>query len=328
MPTSTLHALQRIEGVALVSKVLEEVALFEYDGVKKIGVIKGVDSLYHQVTDIDTTIAYGKYVIDKDQINYAVLGSGLSGMLGVNHNDAITPVTVYMLLRKPTGPLSKDFKTREIYPSAVFHVNGEPDLKYAITNYDFVNRLLDYEDHHSSLEIKLAPLANEQAVRKAITSILGDGYTIKNKYQQNGTFLKIMNIEKWVSYLIAVLTLLLIGFNLICALWMIVLDKRKDISILQSFGYTSRDIQQLFIRVGLLITIIGLVTGIVLALVIYVLQKEVGLVHLPENLAISAYPIELNVMDFVLVSITVLAIGGLASWLPSRVAGTLETALR
>jgi lipoprotein-releasing system permease protein len=137
-----------------------------------------------------------------------------------------------------------------------------------------------------------------------------------------------MNIEKWVSYLITSLTLLLIAFNLVGALWMIVLDKKKDISILRSMGMNRADIEKLFRRVGILITLIGLASGIFMALILYILQKKVGLIHIPDSFMLTSYPISINYIDFIVVSITVITIGYVASLLPAKVAGKIETTLR
>lgn len=318
----------KIDGVIGLSKTIEELAMFEYDNTQKIGVIKGVDKAFSRVTDIDTTLISGSFVTRQGNINYGVIGMGLSNMLGVNHRDAITPITVYMPFRKSKGPLAKEFKIKELYPSGIFSVKGESDMKYVISSYGFVNRLLDYDDKLSAIELRLDPDANESKVRADLLALIGDGYKIANKYQQNETFLKIMNIEKWVSYLIACLTLLLIAFNLVGSLWMIVLDKKKDISILRSMGLESKDIERIFKEVGLLITGIGLALGMILAISIYLLQKNVGIIHIPDGMMTTAYPVDINFMDFIVVPLTVILIGYGASILPSRVAGRMSTSLR
>lgn len=328
MDSMTYDHLLSIEGVVGLSKTIEELALFEYDDTQKIGVVKGVDSTFRDVTDIDTTLLAGSFVTKVANVNYGVVGMGLSSMLGVNHNDAITPITVYMLLRKPKGPLAKEFKTRDLYPSGVFSVKGESDMKYILSSYEFVNGLLDYQDMNSAIEVRLSPEADEKVVRDKISMILGDRFQIQNKYQQNATFLKIMNIEKWVSYLIACLTLLLIAFNLVGSLWMIVLDKKKDISILKSMGLVTKDIQRIFIEVGMLVTGIGLILGIIIAIGTYLIQKNIGIVFIPDGYMMTPYPIDINPTDFIIVPVTVLLIGYLASILPSKVAGKLSTSLR
>lgn len=326
--TTQLAQIKAIDGVTGVSLSLEEIALFEYDGTQKIGTIKGVDDNYRHVTQIDTTVIAGKFETYNGGIHYGVVGMGLNGMLGVNHRDAITPITVYMLKRKQRGPLDKAFRSKTLYPSGVFSVRGEADMKYLVTSLSFVNSLLNLQEHVSTIEVGIAADASQKAVRKAIAEMMGDQYVIKDKYEQNATFLKIMNIEKWVSYLIICLTMLLIAFNLIGALWMIALDKARDITILQSIGMTSTDIKSIYRRLGLLMTGLGIFIGLSLALILYLLQKRVGLLHVPDGFMMTAYPIELNIWDFVLVPATVFLIGYLATVLPSRVAGRQQISLR
>ena len=137
-----------------------------------------------------------------------------------------------------------------------------------------------------------------------------------------------MNIEKWISYLIACLTLLIIAFNLVGSLWMIVLEKKKDIAILKSMGLTKRGIQMTFLFLGLLISFIGMLAGYTLGILLYWMQKEHGLVSIPDGFMVDAYPIELKFTDFIIVTITVLVIGLMASLLPSFRAGQVSAFVR
>jgi lipoprotein-releasing system permease protein len=137
-----------------------------------------------------------------------------------------------------------------------------------------------------------------------------------------------MQIEKWISYLIACLTMCIIAFNLIGSLWMIVLDKRKDIAILQSIGFTRADVKKLFLSLGLLISAIGLVFGFLIAVIFYLLQKNYGIIGIPQGFLIDAYPVEMRIADFMIVTVTVLCIGYVASLLPSMRAARVSPYLR
>ena len=324
----TIKQIAAIEGIEAVSKTIEEVALFEYKDAQEVGIIKGVDESYNLATDIDSTVKRGKYVLREGNINYAVVGAGMRTKLSVNYNDAITPISIHMPLRKKKGPLSKDFKTMEVYPAGVFSVQSEADLQYIISSYEFVNKLLSYENKTSALEMRLAEDYDEDHIRTGINTLMGEGYVIKNSYQQNEAYLKIMNIEKWVSYLIASLTMFMIAFNMVGCLWMIVLDKRKDISILKSMGMTSKKVKEIFMTEGMLIGSVGVVIGTALALFMYFLQKQFGLVSIPDGFMVRSYPIELKLTDFIIVIATVLSISYIASILPARKAARIETQLR
>lgn len=323
-----IKQLEAVPGIEIVSKTVEEIALFEYKGSTEVGTIKGVDDNFVKVTAMDTTVKRGKYVVKDQDIHYAVVGAGMRTKLSVNYNDGITPIAVKMPQRKKSGPLAQDIKTMQVYPAGVFSSQSEVDMQYILTNYKFVNKLLGSRNQTSALELKLSSKYNEQDIRRSIDQILGEGFQIKNSYEQNESYLKIMNIEKWISYLIASLTLLMIAFNLIGCLWMIVLDKKKDISILKAMGMPSHKVKQIFINQGMLIGVIGIIFGIIIALLLYFLQKQFGLVGVPDGFMMNAYPIELKWTDFVVVILTVLSITFMASILPAIKASRIEAQLR
>ena len=323
--------IKNISGILGISKTVEEVCLFEYKETQKDGKIKGVDENYNFVTSIDSTIKSGAFKLLESNRNYGVLGRGLSTNLSINHKDAITPVLVHMPTRSNKGMLGKmgkEFTTINVYPSGVFSVGSEADVKYLITNIETVTKLLDQENKISTIEVKLSKDHDEDEIRSSINKVLGEGFTIKNRYEQEATFLKVMNIEKWISFLIVLLTLGIIAFNMVGSLWMMVLEKKQDISILRSMGYETKQIRAIFMMEGILITGVGIVIGNILALILYWLQKDFGLISIPDGFMISAYPIELKWTDFVIVAITVFVIGWLASLLPSYRAGQVSPFVR
>ncbi|NNF36322.1 MAG: FtsX-like permease family protein [Saprospiraceae bacterium] len=323
MDEDTISMIEAMAEVSHVSRTIEETALIDYKGIQEVGIIKGVDEQYRYVTDIDSSLRSGKLILDDPSINYGILGSGMSTKLSINYNDAITPVTIYMPTRSNRGPLAKDYRTMDVYPSGIFSAGSDADLQYIVTNYERVNRLLELKEHISFLEIRLKDKVNEFKVIKAIADILGPDFLIKNRYEQDATYFKVMNTEKWVSFLITSFIMLIIAFNMIGSLWMLVLEKKQDLSILQAMGFTSRKISGLIMYEGMLIAVVGLVSGIILALILYFLQANYGIVGIPEGFLIDAYPIELKWWDFILVSVTVLSIGALASILPAFRAGKI-----
>jgi lipoprotein-releasing system permease protein len=322
-----LAQIYKINGVKAVSQTLEEVVLFDYQGSQEAGFIKGVDELFTKVTSIDSTIVRGEFIVKDNKLNYAVLGSGMFNKLSINPSDPSTPITAYAAL-KSKGPLAKDYNTIDIYPSGVFTIGSEEDSKYVIADIEIVRDLIGKPNAMNALEIKIDPNTSEENIRASLTKILGSDLKIKNRYQQDEAFLKIMNIEKWISYLIACLTIALISFNLIGALWMIVLDKKRDISVLKSMGFTNLNVRKLIIYLGMLIGAIGLVVGIVMALIFYYLQKNYDLITVPPTFLIDAYPISLRLSDVFLVAVTVLLLSFLASIIPARRASKISAFVR
>ena len=212
-----------------------------------------MDEHYPLVTGMDTTLNRGKYLIGDGTVNYGIIGRVMALNLSLNPSDKLTPVTVYMLLREKKGLISqmgKEYKSASLYPSGTFAVGGDTDAQYVIAGKSFVERLLDQKGKISSLEIKVNESADESYLRERIQGILGEGFVIKNRYEQDAAFLKIMNIEKWISFLIATMVLLIIAFNMVGSLWMMVLEKKKDIAILRSMGYDTSRIRGIFIWEG------------------------------------------------------------------------------
>jgi len=329
--SSKVASLEQLPGVIAISQTLEEVALFDYKEIQKPGIIKGVDEAYIKVSGIDSTISRGNMNITDESPYYGLVGRVLSVNLSINPKDKLTPISIYMPLRKKnsfTAKMGKEFKKMSLYPSGVFNVGGDTDAQYMLASKTFVEKLLDLKGKISALEIKTNEEANEENLRASIKSIIGQNITIKNRYEQDAAFLRIMNIEKWISFLIVSMVLIIIAFNMVGSLWMMVLEKKKDISILRSMGYDTQQIRGIFIWEGLLISAIGIVIGIVIALTLYVLQKQYGIVGIPDGFMIDAYPIDIRWSDFIIIIITVLSIGGLASLLPAMRAGQVTATVR
>jgi len=319
---SMMTEIKKLDAVTHASKVIEEVALFEYKGTQEVGTIKGVDADFHNVIAIDSFLLTGKYKLNDPQIKYGIIGLGMKVKLNININDRLNPVTVYMFSRKKKKMIGgSDFTFSDIYPSGVFSVRSETDAQYMISSLSFTEKLIGAKNEYTAVELRTNDGIDDEQLRLDLNRIMDEEIIIKNKFQQDEAFLKIMNIEKWVSYLIVSLTLLLVVFNLVVCLWMIVLDKKKDISIMKSFGFDERGISWIFFNIGLMISIIGMLLGFLIALVLYYLQSSHGLISVPDGFMISAYPIKLKISDFFVVGLTVMVLGLLASILPSLKAG-------
>ena len=137
-----------------------------------------------------------------------------------------------------------------------------------------------------------------------------------------------MNIEKWLSYAILSLTLILVAFNMIGALWMIVMDKQKDIAILKSMGARDTTIRNIFLNEGLFLCLLGMFIGFSMAILLYIGQKSFGIVPIPAGFVVDAYPISMRLYDFIVVALTVVGIGFLASIPPALRAARVTALIR
>jgi lipoprotein-releasing system permease protein len=320
--------LEKIPGVAFVSQTLEEVAFFEYDGKQDFGNLKGVDDNFVKVTQLDSTVREGSYQLRNGDVDMAVVSMEMRNQLAINIDDFISPLVVYMPKRKEAGALDQQFRRDITYPSGTFAVRQEHNGQYVLTTLDFARALLNMPDAISALEIKIKADVNSRQVAQTISSLLGPEFVVKDRYQQQEAFMKLMQLEKWMSFAIVSLMLLMVAFNMIGALWMIVLEKKKDIAILKSMGARDNTIRNIFLAEGLLLTVLGVVMGFVLALSIYFLQKQFGIVAMPGTFAVDAYPVSIRFIDFLVVFITVLTIGGIASIPPALRARQIPTIVR
>lgn len=330
----TLRGLDQLEGVAAVSQTLEETAIFSYDDKQNAATIKGVDEAFPLVNGIDSMINDGVYDLDtpgREDFG-AVIGYDLAVTLGIDPLNQFERLTVFMLRPKPRGggfmtTGRTNYLRREFRPTGVVRSQESMENQAVIVSINKARDLLSVSDSTvSSLEIALKPDFINKATYRRIEEHMGPAFLVKDRYQQENTILKLMQIEKWVAYAIGSLMMILISFNLVGALWMVVLDKREDISILRSLGMTASNVSRVFLRVGLLLCGLGLLSGFVLATLLFVLQKYFGLISLP-GLLTEAYPISFRWHNFVVVSLTVLGIGLAASLLPAWRAGRVGSVI-
>lgn len=328
-----LSKIRNIEGVGTVCPTLEEVALFAREQRQVLGILKGVDRNFKEVSNLDTALSAGEMVlVPEGGRSYATFGGGITDRLGIGFNQAFVPemndVTVYMAKRQTSGGLlgGQPFKTRVLYPSGVFELLQDFE-NHAITDIAFARELLGYNENEvSALELSLKQDASSDKVERLLEQALGDTFVVKNRYAQDEAFFKVTNMEKWISYAILTFTLLLIAFNMVGTLTMLVIEKRTDIGILRSMGATDGDIRSAFLWLGALLTGLGALVGFTIGIAFCVGQRHFGFISLDDgsgNFIIEAYPIAMRWADFLLVFVTVMVIGLAASWLPAaRAANT------
>lgn len=313
--------IRQLPGVAGMVEVIEENVLMKYKSKQYIVTLKGVSPEYVKLSGLDSMIQEGRFVLQEGKQEFAVLGYGVAYYLDANLNDYENPIGVYVPSRTgtPGAGLDQAFREEPIFPSGFFSIQEDYDVKYGLVPLSFMKRLLDYRDELTSLEVKAAPGADIPAIKAGIRQILGSGFTVKDRFQQQALLYKIMKSEKWAIFLILSFILLIATFNVIGSLSMLILDKRKDIAILQSMGASRRMVNRIFLTEGLLISFIGAVAGMVLGAVICYLQQRFGLIRLgaaDSTFVVNSYPVSMQLRDFLLVFITVMLIGILAAWYP------------
>lgn len=319
--SSALKLLSDINGVACYSLCVEENALLRYGEKQYVATIKGVDENYAQVTGIDSSMWDGGFVLRSEQGRpYAIPGIGIANYLGMRIN-FITPLNIYVPKRTGTADLNPEdaFIRNYIFPSGIYQVEQEYDSKYVFIPIDFARELLEYKSEVSSLEIKFKQDAKESAVQKDVIRLFGKGFIVRNKYEQQEIFYKVMKSERIAIFFILTLILIIASFSIIGSLTMLIIEKERDIGILRSLGADNTLIRKIFIFEGWLISIIGAFAGILLGFAVCWIQQKYGIVRLQsDTLIVNAYPVVMKIKDFIIVPATVLVIGFWAAWYPVR----------
>ena len=318
-----IHAMPEIE---VWTETLEENAMVQYKDRQTMAVIKGVEDNFEQLTAIDSLLyGTGKFVLNDSVVDYGILGVELMSELGTGIQ-FVDPLQVYAPKRNarvnmanPAASFNSDYL---FSPGAVFIVNQQKyDARYILTSLGFARRLFDYDTEVSAIEIKLKPGSNIDAVEKKMEEILGERFVVQNRYEQQADVFRIMEIEKFISYLFLTFILAIACFNVIGSLSMLILDKRDDVETLRNLGAGDQLITRIFLFEGRMISVFGASIGIVLGLLLCFLQQKFGLISLGGgngSFVVDAYPVSVHLTDILLVFVTVIAVGFLSVWYPVK----------
>ncbi|HRZ41217.1 MAG TPA: FtsX-like permease family protein [Bacteroidales bacterium] len=313
--------IRETKGVAVYQEVVEEMALLRYKEKQHIALLKGVEEGYTQMTGIDTMMYAGAFQLNEHEITRGVLGAGVAYKLGIQLDDFEHPVDVFLPDRTASvGDVASSFSHLPIYPAGIFSIQQDIDNKYVLVPVGFVRDLMHYESEVTSIELGVADQAMTGRVKSSVREILGDRYRIQDKFEQQELLYRIIHSEKWAIFAILAFILLLAIFNVVGSLTLLILEKRKDIAVLQTMGATNRTIRKIFLLEGLQISFWGNLAGLLIGGLLAFVQQRFGIIGIgqADTLVIDAYPVKLNPADFLLIFATVTGIGLIASWLPVR----------
>lgn len=316
--------LYKIQGISASSEIVEERIFLDYRSKNHTAFIKGVDTEYRRVNNIDSSLVYGNWLTDSDF--QVVAGNGITRLLSLSAFDynhlleIMVPRPGKGQVRVPTDAFNKE----GVVVTGIYSVNEELDSKYIFANINFARQLLEMEENEvSSIEIKMAPGADPKTVTSEIKKVLSQDVTVKNRAQLNETLYKMLNTENLAVYLIFTLVLIIALFNVIGSIIMVILDKRENIRTLYSLGATENAIKNIFFMQGALMTIVGGFIGLLFALILVYLQLRFDLIMITPSLP---YPVKIKAENIVLVLVTIGILGMTASYIAaSRSKKALQT---
>lgn len=320
--TEDFEQVRKLKSIAFFTEIVEENALLRFKDKQMPAKIKGVSPSFRQMSQIDQIIFDGKFELNDGAFERAVPGIGVASILGLGAH-FIDPLYIYAPKRTSNINLIRpenSFNQMATFVSGIFSVQQlQYDDQYVLVSINLARELFEYQNNTvSAIELKLNKNADSEIVKAEISKLIGNKYLIKNRYEQQESFFKIMKIEKWITFLILCFILLIASFNVIGSLSMLIIEKKQDIETLRSIGANNLTVRYIFLFEGWLIAIVGSLSGIILGSILCVAQEKIGFLKLGSGYVVDSYPVVTNVTDVLLVFITVLLMGFVAAWYPSR----------
>ncbi len=318
----TKKQLLALPEVNLLSESIEETALIYFEDKQTPVQLMGVDSVFDSLTDIDNIITDGHFEVYDGAFDRAVLGQLLAWKIGIGAR-FIHGIQVYAPKRNSKVNMLRpdaNFNTETCFIAGIFAVNQQKyDENTMIVDIDFTRRLLEY-DSTEMTALMVSTQGNIKQAKRAIAQVMGEGYNIHDRYEQQKDFFRILRVEKLLTSLLLAFILLIATFNGIGALSMLIIDKKNDIRILSHLGANEQLIKRIFLFEGWLVNAIGAIGGVVVGLTICLLQEHFGLLKLGNGVeyVISAYPVAVQGWDILLVIGIVLILSLISVWIPVR----------
>jgi lipoprotein-releasing system permease protein len=327
----TINHIRNLNNVKGISLVVEEKALLQNGEEQTVVMLKGVDDNYINVSGVAQKMQHGSFEIGNADKPSLVLGVGIENAIDVQSEKNLIPLTIFLPKRNvhTSDPLST-ISEGNASTAGSFAIQQDFDDRYVITNLAFVKQQMNYApNEYSALEIRLKDSLSTKEIVRSLQKLVGNNYIVQARYEQNPTLYNSMELEKWAVFAILTLILIIAAFNMISALTMLVLEKQKDISVLQSLGARQSLILRIFLSEGMILATVGSVIGIALALIIGFLQIKFKFIKLAGNsFLIDYFPVKFMVTDFLLVAGTAFAIAFIASYLPAKKAARQAINLR
>jgi lipoprotein-releasing system permease protein len=326
-----LRQLRAVSGVQAISMVVEEqVVLMNDSNPYKPCYLKGVDSNFTRVSGVAGKVDGGNFSLGTADRPLAVLGAGVDYALAIDPEKNFQPLDVYLFRRGATVDPLASYSHASMATAGEFRIQEDFDDNYVITNLAFVKQMMELgSDEYGGVEVAVSDPARVTEVQQSIRQLLGNGYKVQTRYEQNQKLFSVMGTEKWVIYIVLTLILIVAAFNMVGALTMLVWDKQKDIHVLKALGAGNRLIRRIFLTEGVLLALMGGLTGIGLAALICALQLKYKLIKLEGgSFLLDYYPVKMVPADFLLVFATILIVAVLASWIPARKAAATPIELK
>ena len=322
-----LKRIRQTPGVAFLTEVIEDNALLRYEGRQKVVKLKGVSGNFFAQNNIDSTVIEGDYRLRRNGYNYALIGRGVQYDLSIRASNAVMTMELLYTKNKKGVSLNPEdaFNQRSILAGGVFVIEKQYDDNYVFVPLAFALQLTEYGNKRTSLEVKVKPGHAVSQVQQGLKDLLGKDFQVLNSDEQHVSLLRAVKVEKMFVFITFTFILLIASINIFFSLSMLVIDKKKDIAILSAMGATPLLIRNIFLAEGAIVAFIGAGTGLTLGLLVCWVQQTFGLISMGMATAlVDAYPVKMQLTDFLFTGIAIILITLLVSIRPALSAAAVE----
>lgn len=329
---SLLKVIQQVKGVDVVTQVIEDNAIARYQDAQMIVTLKGVSDNFVQQQRLSQAMIHGDLKLKKEDINYAIMGQGVQYTLSIAPSNEF--YTMQLLTPRQTAsssgfnpdPMNRYFKRKNIMPGGVFANEKEYDASYVIVPLRFAQQLFDYGEERTALEIKTEDNISVSRVESQLEDLFSsEDYQVLNSDEQHASLLRAVKWEKLFVYVTFSFILAIASFNIFFSLSMLAIDKRKDIAMLFAMGAQQRTVKSIFLLEGVIIALLGAGSGLLAAVIICWAQQTFGIVSMGMQTAIvDAYPVKMELSDFLFTALSISLITFLASYRPALIASRTD----
>ena len=305
--------------VLRLSSVLEEQVFLSYEGRQSLARVKGIDEAAQEESPLQDCIIDGAWFFHRGDMPMAVSGAALAHSIGLGPR-FVTPFEIYYPSRKENISLANpqaSLRKIKVRTAGVISVNAELDAKLMLVPIEAMRELLELETEVSSIEIWAAP-DTADALEKELSAAIGPELKVLNRFRQEESIYKMMRYEKLAIFLILIFVVIIIAFNIYSSLKMLIIEKEADMGTLRAMGAPDGMIRRIFLLEGWLVSLMGLIIGLIIGVALVLVQQHFGLIGMPGNFVVDSYPVSLKMTDILWIAAGVSVIGYLMALLPSR----------
>ncbi|WP_064196977.1 MULTISPECIES: FtsX-like permease family protein [Emticicia] len=315
-----LNLIKSLNGIDYVTEVIQDNALVKYENSQMVVTLKGVDDGFQKHSPLRKSLVEGNFILQKDSVDYAFIGGNVYGALNISLQNIIEPLEIWYPRNRKSVSLNPDDNINRY----TINISGAYSLEQFHDDYVYVplsvaQQLTEYGNKRSSLEIQVKQGFEIPEIQKEIKKILGENFLVQNQDEQNASLFRAIKIEKLFIFIALLFIIGIASFNIFFSLTMLVIDKQQDIKTIFAMGADESMVKRIFFSEGAIVSFIGAIVGLILGGLICFLQENFGIIKMGmESSIVDAYPVKMQLSDFILTSISIIIITLIASYLPAQ----------